>query len=205
MDEENISSTVTFPPGTAVIRQGEESRTIYYWKAGGRVRVVVDRQVIRELDFDPQTPHFFGDLAALLGRPRSSSVETLTECTFLRIPYEAGKIEAFLKAAPPIAWQWLLALARTAHDAADALRDKEQALDEAKRKLSTIEEQQHDAKKKWSGALFLTDKAVFRTSNAAVEGLRHYWEVLSLFGTKRGRALDMQSDLIPPELKQLLF
>lgn len=201
------SQTVVVPPQTIVVGQGEVSRDIWYWKGGGRVRVIVDGQTIRELTYDPNVPHFFGDLAALLGKPRASTVETLTENTFLRIPYEPGKIETFLKAAPAIARLWLHTLARTAADGIEAMRLKQQALDNAKSRRQQFERIERSDKKKWRGVLFLTERASLKTTAAqpATQGLLRHLESLKLFGTKSGSASDIEPDKMSPELKRALF
>lgn len=73
-----------FDAGEDIISEGEPSTEVFVLLKG-RARVHTGDHEIRVLEVD-SGDLFFGELATLLGRPRTATVTALTPCTVLKIP-----------------------------------------------------------------------------------------------------------------------
>lgn len=193
------------PPGAVIIRQGEVSRDIFYWTEGGRVRISVDGKPIRELDFNPAEKHFFGDLAALLGRPRSSTVESLTPNKFIRITFEEGKTERLISHSPEVARLWMESLARIAFDALSSLQTRDRELAQFRGQIAAREAESARVAGRWSGALFLVRRAADHFSQPPLPGLARYCEDSRLFDLAEGDADALDGELIDVPFRRLLL
>lgn len=86
MAEENRAARVarTLPAGTVVFRDGEEANTMFVIQSG-RVRLVRDiedgQQILGELG----AGEFFGEMAILVGRPRSSTAIVVEDAKVLEL------------------------------------------------------------------------------------------------------------------------
>ena len=193
------------PPGVPIIRQGEVSRDIFYWTEGGRVRISVDGKPIRDLEFNPSEKHFFGDLAALLGRPRSSSVESLTPNKFIRITFEEGKVGRLIANSPEVARLWMESLARIAFDALSSLQLRERELALIKGQIADKETESAAVGRRWAGALFLARRAADHFAQPALTGLAKYYEDLRAFDLDKGDADALDLELIDIPVRRLLL
>jgi CRP-like cAMP-binding protein len=87
-----------YPAGSIVLNEGDPGDSVFLL-ARGSVRVLVigghgRAFEIRRMD----APDFFGEVAALHGRPRSATVVTVSDCELLEI--ERGALEHLLEARP---------------------------------------------------------------------------------------------------------
>lgn len=73
--------------GTTVFRQGDPGGSIYVIRAG-RVRVVKEAHGRRRIVSTLGPGDFFGEMAAVTGKPRSATVEVIEDADLLRVPAE---------------------------------------------------------------------------------------------------------------------
>lgn len=193
------------PPGTAIVRQGEVSRDVFYWTEGGRVRILVDGKPIRELEFTAYEKHFFGDLAAVLGRPRSATVECVTPNKFVHISFESGKLARLVQTSPEVTRLWLGSLARIAHDALTAVhaRDKEIAATEAQ--IAEKEKEAALLARSWTGALFVARRTADYFSQPVLNGVAKYLEDIRLFDQALGDETAVEADLVDYKVRRLVL
>jgi CRP-like cAMP-binding protein len=193
------------PPGIVLIRQGEVSRDIFFWTGGGRLRISVDGKPIRELDYNPAEKRFLGDLAALLGRPRSSTVECLTPNKFIRITFEEGKIERLVKGSPEVARQWLESLARIAYDALVSLSTRDREIGQVEAEIAKRKAETDALGRRWAGLLYFVRRSADHFSVPGFDGLARYFSDLKLFGQQLGDPDAVEEDLIDVQIRKLIL
>ncbi len=96
----------TYQPGTDIIRQGQPNDNIIYILISGALLVTKDNHLVAEISHPGL---FFGELAVLLGQPRSATVSALTESKVVAMPYE---YDTFFIKFPKIAEKLVLTLAK---------------------------------------------------------------------------------------------
>lgn len=193
------------PPGTVIIRQGEVSRDIFYWTEGGRVRISVDGKPIRDIEFNASEKNFFGDLAALLGRPRSSTVESLSPNRFIRISFEEGKIDRLVQNSADVARLWLESLSRIAYDALASLQAREREIVQVQAQIAQKEAETEAGGRVWSGALFLARRTADHFSIPALTGLAKYLEDIRLFDQALGDEEAVDPELVDIHLRRIVL
>ncbi len=97
----------TFRPGEAIIREGDTSQTAYYLYAG---RVDLTKQVHGEERPLGQLAEgeLFGEMAYLLGEPRTATVKAHTEVVVLALP--PALLEELMRSSAPLSRQIIAAL-----------------------------------------------------------------------------------------------
>jgi CRP-like cAMP-binding protein len=105
----DLIDTVKFPPGECVVKQDEKGDCMYVVVEGSAR--VVHRRDGKEFELAVlKVGDFFGELALVDSGPRSADVETLTDCTMLRI--EHGALRAIAGVYPNAAFKLLIAVGR---------------------------------------------------------------------------------------------
>ncbi|PXA05589.1 hypothetical protein DDZ13_01570 [Coraliomargarita sinensis] len=102
---EKVPTTEEFRAGNVIIRQGDHGRAFYVLEKGA-VEVVKDDVVLNVLMF-PGT--IFGEVSAILGKPRTSCVRARMPTTVTK--YEGIDLEALVSQHPEIAVKMLETLA----------------------------------------------------------------------------------------------
>lgn len=93
---------VRLSAGTTVFRQGDPGGSIYVIRSG-RVRVVKEAHGRRRIVAKLGPGDFFGEMAAVTGRPRSATVEVIDDAELLKVPAEklqemiAGRAEIAIR------------------------------------------------------------------------------------------------------------
>ncbi|HKK17040.1 MAG TPA: cyclic nucleotide-binding domain-containing protein, partial [Opitutales bacterium] len=100
-----MPSTEEYQTGRTIIRQGDSGGAFYVLEKGA-VEVVKDDVVLNVLMF-PGT--IFGEVSAILGKPRTSSVKARMPTTVTK--YEGLDLEALVNEHPEIAAKMLRTLA----------------------------------------------------------------------------------------------
>lgn len=91
---------VRIPAGTTVFRQGEPGGSIYVIRSG-KVRVLKESHGRRRIVSTLGPGDFFGEMAAVTGRPRSATVEVVEDAELLKVP--AAKLQEMVIGAGEIA------------------------------------------------------------------------------------------------------
>jgi CRP/FNR family cyclic AMP-dependent transcriptional regulator len=91
---------VRLSAGTTVFRQGDPGGSIYVIRAG-RVHVIKEAHGRRRIVAKLGPGDFFGEMAAVTGRPRSATVEVIEDAELLRVP--AAKLQEMVTGAGEIA------------------------------------------------------------------------------------------------------
>ena len=105
----DLVETVDYPADACIVKQDETGDCMYV-VLEGKVRVV-HRRDGREFDLATLGPgEFFGELALVDSGPRSADVETLTDCTLMKL--EHGALRALAGVYPNAAFKLLIALGR---------------------------------------------------------------------------------------------
>ncbi len=91
---------VRIPAGTTVFRQGEPGGSIYVIRSG-KVRVLKESHGRRRIVSTLGPGDFFGEMAAVTGRPRSATVEVIEDAELLKVP--AAKLQEMVIGAGEIA------------------------------------------------------------------------------------------------------
>lgn len=76
---------VRLSAGTTVFRQGDPGGSIYVIRSG-RVRVIKEAHGRRRIVAKLGPGDFFGEMAAVTGRPRSATVEVVEDAELLKVP-----------------------------------------------------------------------------------------------------------------------
>jgi len=113
----HVPSTEEFRAGTTIIRQGEHGRAFYVLEKGA-VEVVKDDVVLNVLMF-PGT--IFGEVSAILGKPRTSSVRARMPTRVTK--YEGIDLETLVGQHPEIAVKILETLASRLEHTTQKLTD----------------------------------------------------------------------------------
>ena len=112
-DLDAAARTIRLAAGSWLFEEGAEPGSAYVL-SGGRLQVVADGAVVREL----APGAVLGELALLTGEPRSAGVRALRDATLLELPRES--FDALMAADPGVARSLLVQVAgqlRTAHGA----------------------------------------------------------------------------------------
>jgi CRP/FNR family transcriptional regulator, cyclic AMP receptor protein len=105
----DLIDTMHFAPGELIVKQDEKGDCMYVL-VDGSARVV-HRRDGKEFELAVlKVGDFFGELALVDSGPRSADVETLTNCTMLRI--EHGALRAIAGVYPNAALKLLIAVGR---------------------------------------------------------------------------------------------
>lgn len=112
-----MPTTEEYKVGATIIRQGESGNAFYILEKGA-VEVVKDDVVLNVLMF-PGT--IFGELSAILGKPRTSSVKARTLTTVTK--YEDLDLPTFVSQHPDIAAKMLETLANRLEHTTQRLTD----------------------------------------------------------------------------------
>lgn len=112
-----VPSTEEHRTGAIIIRQGDNERDFYVLEKGA-VEVVKDGVVLNILMF-PGT--IFGEVSAILGKPRTSSVKARMPTTVTK--YEAPDLQALVREHPDIAVKMLETLASRLEHTTQKLTD----------------------------------------------------------------------------------
>lgn len=86
--------------GTTVFSQGDPGGSIYVIRTG-RVRVVKEAHGRRRIVSTLGPGDFFGEMAAVMGKPRSATVEVIEDADLLRVPAE--KLQEMVAGAGEVA------------------------------------------------------------------------------------------------------
>ena len=98
-----------FAPGQIVVEQGDPSSDVYFVFSGRLLGLLMSAEG-KEVAFTDIGPgRYFGEIAALDGRPRSLTISAVAECRLGRI--DAGSFRAWMDRAPVIARNLALTLA----------------------------------------------------------------------------------------------
>ena len=91
---------VSLSEGTTVFRQGEPGGSLYVIRAG-KVRVLKETNGRTRMVTILGPGEFFGEMAVVTGKPRSTTVEVLEDAELLRVP--AGKLEEMIAGSGEVA------------------------------------------------------------------------------------------------------
>lgn len=112
-----MPETEEYRVGATIIRQGDNENTLYVLEKGS-VEVVKDGVVLNVLMF-PGT--IFGELSAILGKPRTSSVKARTATTVTK--YEGFDLQSFVREHPDTTAKILETLANRLEHTTQKLTD----------------------------------------------------------------------------------
>ena len=105
---------------TVLIERGDETSSLYFILEGAVVVYVTDERTGKEIILNTQGPgEYFGELAILLDSPRTASVKTTEDSTFLVITKHQFK--AFLLEHPAVAYTLVRTLAQRVVDLTDEM------------------------------------------------------------------------------------
>ena len=118
---ESVTTFKTAKEGELLLNRDSESRDIFF-VLRGRVRIVNFSNTGREIAFAVAGPgDYFGELAAIDGKPRSATVVALEECRLGALPPQAFR--ETLERHPQMALQVLEKLARIVRTCDDRIMD----------------------------------------------------------------------------------
>jgi CRP/FNR family transcriptional regulator, cyclic AMP receptor protein len=105
----DLVETVDYPGGRCIVKQDETGDCMYV-VLDGKARVV-HRRDGREFELAVLGPgDFFGELALVDSGPRSADVETITDCTLMKL--EHGALRAVAGVYPNAAFKLLISIGR---------------------------------------------------------------------------------------------
>jgi CRP-like cAMP-binding protein len=111
-----------------LLREGEENQEEFFLLETGIVDIYIQDRKISTLDAS-KSQEFLGEVAALLGGPRTATIIAATDCSLLRIP--KLKVEAILTSSPTLGMKLIRSLCRklslSAHQHAE-LQAQQQSL-----------------------------------------------------------------------------
>ncbi len=113
----HVPSTEEYKPGGTIIRQGKSGRAFYVLEKGA-VEVIKDEVVLNVLMF-PGT--IFGEVSAILDKPRTSSVRARMPTTVTK--YEVPDLPTLVSEHPEIAVKMLETLAKRLQHTTQKLTD----------------------------------------------------------------------------------
>lgn len=112
-----MSSSEEYKVGATIIKQGDNGRAFYVLEKGA-VEIVKDGVVLNVLMY-PGT--IFGELSAILGKPRTSSVKARTATTVTK--YDGCDLPSFASEYPEMAGRMLETLASRLEHTTQRLTD----------------------------------------------------------------------------------
>ncbi|MBI4577331.1 MAG: cyclic nucleotide-binding domain-containing protein [Planctomycetes bacterium] len=122
--------TIAYPAGSTVFKEGDTSSDVYLL-AQGAVQVVKAGAVIAEID-EPMS--YFGEMAALLGEPRTATILAKTDCQFIKVP--GDKLDSVIDLSPVIGKKIMRALSQRLLDANRGRAELEAQAQGARQELS---------------------------------------------------------------------
>ncbi|MGB3053084.1 MAG: Crp/Fnr family transcriptional regulator [Polyangiales bacterium] len=100
--------------GTTVFRQGDPGGSMYVIRAG-KVRVLKEAHGRQRVVMTLGPGDFFGEMAVVMGRPRTATVEVLEEAELLKVP--AAKLEEMVAQSGEVAIRLIRHLAERIENA----------------------------------------------------------------------------------------
>lgn len=88
-----------FMPGIILISQGEPSFNFYLLQEGS-VDIVVDGRKVNTVTAEKGGAEFIGEIGAILGKFRTATVVTATQCTALKL--DARQLEVMIEKCPAL-------------------------------------------------------------------------------------------------------
>lgn len=101
-----MADTIKVAPDEFIVREGEESNTMYYLSSGTMAVYKIKGDTEQQIG-TIYSGELVGEMSFLDDKPRSASVKAISECELNVIP--RSKLEAYLKTQP----KWYQALVGT--------------------------------------------------------------------------------------------